>query len=52
LFRVINTSVDSTWVFSIDNHILQVIGADFVAIQPYKTDRIVVGIGKARKWIL
>ena len=43
---LINTSVDTTFVFSIDNHILEVIEADFVPIVPYNTTNILVGIGK------
>ncbi|OJJ42798.1 hypothetical protein ASPZODRAFT_76170 [Penicilliopsis zonata CBS 506.65] len=46
LLRIINTSVDSTFIFSIDSHILEVISADLVPIQPYTTDHIVVGIGQ------
>lgn len=37
LLRLINTSWDSTFVFSIDNHILTIAGADFV---PYTLTRI------------
>ncbi|KAG8531337.1 uncharacterized protein KY384_002966 [Bacidia gigantensis] len=46
LFRVINTSFDMTFIFSIDNHLLQVVSADFVAIEPYTTSSILVGIGQ------
>ncbi|ETI23255.1 hypothetical protein G647_05054 [Cladophialophora carrionii CBS 160.54] len=46
LLRLINTSVDTTFVFSIDNHKIQVVGADFVPIVPYMTDHVVVGIGQ------
>lgn len=46
LFRLINTSVDTTFVFSIDNHDLTVITTDFVPIHPYTVDHIVIGIGK------
>lgn len=46
LLRVINTSFDTTFVFSIDNHILQVVSADFVPIQPYHNTSILVGIGQ------
>jgi hypothetical protein len=42
---LINTSVDTTFVFSIDNHKLEVIEMDFVPIVPYETDHIKVGIG-------
>lgn len=46
LLRVINTSFDTTFVFSIDNHLLQVASADFVPIQPYRNTSILVGIGQ------
>jgi len=46
LLRLINTSQDTTFVFSIDNHRLKVIGADFVAIRPYSETSILVGIGQ------
>lgn len=46
LLRLINTAVDATFVFSIDHHEFTVIAADFVPIEPYKTDHIVVGIGQ------
>lgn len=35
LLRLINTSTASTFVFSIDKHILQVVAMDFVPIEPY-----------------
>ncbi|KAK5659545.1 hypothetical protein OQA88_747 [Cercophora sp. LCS_1] len=46
LLRVINTSFSTTFVFSIDNHKLEVVGADFVSIQNYSTSGILVGIGQ------
>ena len=46
LLRLINTSFDSTFVFSIDNHRLQVITSDFVPIIPYFTNSILIGIGQ------
>ena len=46
LLRLINTSVDTTFVFAIDNHNFTVITSDFVPIHPYTTDHVVVGIGK------
>jgi FtsP/CotA-like multicopper oxidase with cupredoxin domain len=45
LLRLINTSVDTFFVFSIDNHKIQVVGMDLVPIVPYWTDHVVVGIG-------
>ncbi|KAL3417370.1 Lcc2 [Phlyctema vagabunda] len=46
LLRLINTAFDSTFNFSIDNHHLQVISADFVPIVPYNTTSILVAIGQ------
>jgi hypothetical protein len=46
LLRLINTSFDSTFVFSIDNHWLQVVSADFVPIEPYFNTSVLVGIGQ------
>lgn len=46
LLRLINTSVDTTFVFAIDNHNLTVIQADFVPIEPYTNGSVLVGIGK------
>lgn len=43
---LVNTAVDTTFVFSIDNHTLEVIEADFVPIKPYNTTHIKIGIGK------
>ena len=45
LLRLINTSIETAFVFAIDNHKIQVVGADFVPIMPYMTDHVVVGIG-------
>ena len=46
LLRVINTSFDTTFVFSIDNHLLQIVSTDFVPIQPYYNTSVLVGIGQ------
>jgi hypothetical protein len=46
LIRLINSAADTTFVFSIDNHKFWVISTDFVAIEPYYTDHVVIGIGK------
>ena len=45
LLRLINTSLDTTFVFSIDGHNVTVVGADFVPIVPYSTNSVLVGIG-------
>ncbi|KAI8297329.1 hypothetical protein K4K59_003506 [Colletotrichum sp. SAR11_240] len=46
MLRVINTSVDTTWIFSIDNHNFTVMTTDFVPIEPYNATHIVIGIGQ------
>jgi hypothetical protein len=46
LLRLINTSFDSTFIFSIDNHWLQIISADFVPIEPYFNTSVLIGIGQ------
>ena len=46
LLRVINTAYDATFLFTIDNHLLTVVAADFVPISPYTAKSITVGIGQ------
>jgi hypothetical protein len=46
LLRLINTSFEATFVFSIDNHLLQIVGADFVPIYSYLNTSVLVGIGQ------
>lgn len=46
LLRLINTSFDTTFIFSIDNHWLQVISSDFVPIEPYFNTSLLIGIGQ------
>jgi FtsP/CotA-like multicopper oxidase with cupredoxin domain len=46
LLRLINTSVDTTFIFSIDGHNLTVVGADFVPIHNYTTESVLIGIGQ------
>ncbi|KAI9758556.1 MAG: hypothetical protein M4579_003048 [Chaenotheca gracillima] len=46
LLRLINTSVDNTYIFAIDNHWITVMSSDFVPIVPYRTDSVLVGIGQ------
>ena len=46
LLRLINASTATHFVFSIDKHILQVITSDYVAIEPYYAESILVGIGQ------
>ncbi|KZV96355.1 laccase [Exidia glandulosa HHB12029] len=44
--RFINTSVDTFFVVSVDAHNMTVIQSDFVAIDPYTTSSISIGIGQ------
>ena len=44
ILRLINTSVDSTFVFAIDNHEITVISSDFVPIVPYTTGSVLISI--------
>ncbi|KAK0752999.1 multicopper oxidase-domain-containing protein [Schizothecium vesticola] len=46
LLRLINTSIGSTFVFSIDNHLLSIVSADFVPIYPYLNTSVLIGIGQ------
>lgn len=46
LLRLINTSFETGFVFSIDHHMLEVISADFVPIKPFNTTHLHVGIGQ------
>ncbi len=46
LLRLINTSFDTTFVFSIDNHNLTIVTSDFVPIHPYSNTSVLVGIGQ------
>lgn len=47
LIRLVNSSVGTTFVFSIDGHAMKVIANDLVAIQPYETTSLRIGIGKS-----
>ena len=44
--RVLNSALDTHFKFSIDNHTLTVIAADFVPITPFTTEILSIGIGK------
>ncbi|KAF5713135.1 laccase 2 [Fusarium mundagurra] len=46
LLRIINTSVDTTFLFGIDNHYFEVMSSDFVPIHPYTVGHILVEIGQ------
>ena len=43
--RIINTSIDTQMRVSLDGHPFQVIQHDFVPIQPYTTNWLILGIG-------
>ncbi|CAK7244933.1 MAG: hypothetical protein STHCBS139747_006498 [Sporothrix thermara] len=44
--RLVNAAADTQFRFSIDNHTLQVIAADFVPIVPYATESISISMGQ------
>ncbi|KAK8251226.1 laccase-1 precursor [Phyllosticta capitalensis] len=46
LLRVINSGVNDFYHFSIDNHIMTVISADFIPITPFDTSYISLGVGQ------
>ncbi|CAJ2512223.1 Uu.00g052380.m01.CDS01 [Anthostomella pinea] len=46
LLRLINTSFDTTFIFTIDNHWLQIVSADFVPLEPYYNTSVLIGIGQ------
>ncbi|GAB7344328.1 hypothetical protein MBLNU457_2193t1 [Dothideomycetes sp. NU457] len=46
LLRLINSAAEAVIFFSIDKHNLTVISNDFVAIEPYQTDLVTLGVGQ------
>ena len=46
LIRITNSAIDFHFHFSIDNHMLLVVSADYVPIKPYWTSSLSVGIGQ------
>ncbi|KAB8079440.1 Cupredoxin [Aspergillus leporis] len=44
--RLINVAMDSLRRFSIDGHKLQVIANDYVPIEPYETDSVLINVGQ------
>ena len=42
-----NTALDTTFVFSIDHHWMEVIATDFVPIRPYLATNIRIGISRS-----
>ncbi|KAF2398019.1 laccase precursor [Trichodelitschia bisporula] len=51
-FRLINTSVDQQLHVSLDNHPFTVVAADFVAIKPFNTTDLMIGIGQRYEVII
>lgn len=45
LIRLINSSAGTTFVVSIDGHTMKVIANDLVAIEPFETTSLRIGIG-------
>ena len=45
LLYLVNSSTESSFVFTIDNHLLQIVSNDFVPIHPFKNESIHIGIG-------
>ncbi|RDH35383.1 hypothetical protein BDQ94DRAFT_186230 [Aspergillus welwitschiae] len=52
LLRLINASTDTAYIFSIDDHELEIIGADLVPVKPYKKTHLYIGIGQRYHVIL
>ncbi|KXH25563.1 Lcc2 [Colletotrichum nymphaeae SA-01] len=46
LLRLVNTAYESTFIFSIDNHIFTVVEADFVPVEPFNATSILIAIGQ------
>lgn len=46
LLRLVNVAADTHFKFTIDNHTMEVISADFVPIVPYTTDVLNIAIGQ------
>ncbi len=47
--RLINGAIDTQFKFTIDNHTMTVIAADFVPIVPYNTTILNIGMGKSSR---
>lgn len=45
LLKLVASSAETHLIFSIDDHDLEVVSADFVPIKPYITESVFVGIG-------
>lgn len=52
LLRVVSSSIQATWKFSVDGHKFKVIANDFVPITPYETEVVSINIGQRYDLIL
>lgn len=50
--RLVNTAIQSTFMFYVDQHELEVIAMDYVPIQPYTTNTVIINIGQRYDVIL
>ncbi len=50
--RLLNSAIQSTFVFYVDQHEFEVIAMDFVPITPYTTNMVVINIGQRYDLIL
>ncbi|KAK3673985.1 hypothetical protein LTR78_006187 [Recurvomyces mirabilis] len=46
LFRILNSAIQSTFIFGLDGHSMQVIAADFVPIVPYTANTVAINPGQ------
>lgn len=46
LLRIVNTAIDTHFKFSIDNHTMTVVSADFVPIEPYQATVLDINMGQ------
>ena len=46
LLRLINSSTESGFIFTIDNHLLEIVTTDLVPIHSFKNESLHIGIGK------
>ena len=46
IMRLINGSAGASYIFAIDGHNFTVISNDLVAIEPFNTSSLFIGIGK------
>ncbi|KAH9889738.1 multicopper oxidase [Xylariomycetidae sp. FL2044] len=44
--RLVNAAIDTHFKFSIDNHTMTVIAADFIPVQPYEATYVNIGMGQ------